>query len=80
LRTVAERKIVAEHLARLVAGRSPPEIIVKKTQSLGTRQKASDGAIEMHEIEQSTPLRDLASAAEILQIDEVDLPIPTLAA
>src|ERR1700722_15894612 len=77
---LAECKVAAQQAARFVTARPRTQISVKKTKSLSSRQKPSNGAIEVYQVEQSASLGNRIGVAKILQINEVDLPICILTA
>src|SRR5579859_4380459 len=75
-----QREIAGQQAPRLAVSGPAAVIIVKEPQSLRTRQKTPDGAIEMDQVEQSAPHGDRARAAKVLEIDEVDFPLGAIAA
>ena len=72
--TPTQAEILLQKEQRVIVAGMFAEISIEKSQPLGARQKAPDGAIQVYQIEQTAARGDSAGAAEVFEIDEVDLP------
>ena len=71
----AHREDLAHHPARLATLGPPANIIIEKREARGAAEKASDTAVQMHQIADPAFARNTAVsaiAAEVFQIDEPD--------
>src|SRR5580704_9050752 len=80
LGSIAKSKKAVQRLPHQRRVGMTAEISIEETKSLGARQKASDGAIEMYQVEHPPPFRDYSCMAKILEVHETYLPFGALAA